>query len=45
MVGGMYRIFLLRQGKIAAHHEFSAENDAWRVARLRSHSMPAPILR
>jgi len=25
----MYRIFLLRQGKIAAHHEFSAENDAW----------------
>jgi hypothetical protein len=24
----MYRVFLLRQGKIAAHHEFSAENDA-----------------
>jgi hypothetical protein len=24
-----YRIFLLRQGKIAAHHEFSVENDDW----------------
>ena len=24
-----YRIFLLRQGKITAHHEFSAENDDW----------------
>lgn len=23
-----YRIFLLRQGKITAHHEFSADNDA-----------------
>jgi hypothetical protein len=29
MVGGMYHIFLLRQGKIAGHHKFSAENDAW----------------
>jgi hypothetical protein len=26
---GMYRIFLLRQSKIAAHHEFSADNDVW----------------
>jgi hypothetical protein len=25
---GMYRIFLLRHGKIAAHYEFRAENDA-----------------
>jgi hypothetical protein len=25
----MYRVFLLRQGKIAAHHEFNAETDAW----------------
>ncbi len=24
-----YRIFLLRQEKITAHHEFSAENDEW----------------
>ncbi len=24
-----YRIFLLRQEKITAHHEFSAENDGW----------------
>jgi hypothetical protein len=29
MVGAMFHIFLLRQGKIAAHHKFSAENDAW----------------
>jgi hypothetical protein len=28
MVGGMFDVFLLRQGKIAAHHKFSAENDA-----------------
>jgi hypothetical protein len=25
----MYRLFLLRRGKIAAHHEFRAENDIW----------------
>ncbi len=25
----LYRIFLLRQGKITAHSEFSAENDDW----------------
>lgn len=25
----IYRIFLMRQGKIAAHHEFSAESDDW----------------
>ncbi len=25
----MYRTFLLRQGKITAHHEFRAENDDW----------------
>jgi hypothetical protein len=24
-----YRIFLLRQGKIAAHHEFGVENEGW----------------
>jgi hypothetical protein len=24
-----YRIFLLRQDKITAHHEFGAENDTW----------------